>query len=42
MMYGLETAAMTKRQLGVAEIRMLQFSRGVTRMRLGINTSEGY
>ena len=35
MMYGLETAALTKKQeaeLEVAELRMLRFALGVTRM----------
>ena len=45
MLYGLETVALTKRQeaeMEVAELKMLRFSLGVTRMdKSGMNTSEG-
>ena len=43
MLYGLETVALTKRQeMEVAELKMLRFSLGVTRMdKSGMSTSEG-
>ena len=45
MLYGLETVALTKRQeaeMEVAELKMLRFSLGETRMeRSGMSTSEG-
>ena len=42
MLYGLETVALTKRQeaeMEVAELKMLRFSLGVTRMDNGMGTS---
>ena len=43
MLYGLETVALTKRQeMEVAELKMLRFSLGVTRMdKTSMSTSEG-
>ena len=44
MFYGLETVALTKRQtaeMEVAELKMLRFSLGATRMESEMSTSEG-